>query len=100
MKKLLSGEMNCGVNSHTIDDFSAFSIEHKEMDYVTFNSMMNLKNIMWYETNLVQKTNNSSYICMTFWKKSNCWDTNHFKISGTTQQSLGEIRYPSLTPRN
>ena len=38
--------MNCGVNSHTIDDFSAFSIEHKEMDYVTFNSMMNLKNIM------------------------------------------------------
>ena len=46
MKKLVSGEMNCGVDSHTRDDFSEFSIEHKEMNYVTFNSMMNLKNIM------------------------------------------------------
>lgn len=33
MEKLVNGEMNCGMNNHTVEYCSEFSIENKEMNY-------------------------------------------------------------------
>lgn len=46
---------------------------------------------MLCEANQVPKTKYSGYICMTFWKRPNCWDKNHFKMGEIIQQSLGKI---------
>ena len=49
MEKLVSGQMNCGVDNHTIEYFSAFSIEHKEMNYCYFQQYDDSQkyNVIW-----------------------------------------------------
>lgn len=51
---------------------------------------MNLKNITSCKGNQVQKTKHSDYICMTFWKRHNSQDKNHFKMDETEPQILGK----------